>query len=123
MSHEGKTQLTFVIVAPADLVAEGDALFAKHRAWMESTHHRDGDKALLSYTVSKAPEVENPMDPTSAPTGNTCFVLSEVYETPAGVQDHMDQASQWSEFAALGEWLGKCKMYGIPTGTVFNSLW
>jgi hypothetical protein len=119
----GKTQLTFIIVAPADLVAEGDLLFAKHKAWMERTHHRDGDKALLSYTVSKAAEIENPMDPTSTPTGNTCFVLTEIYETPAGVQDHMEMAAQWSEFPALGAWLGKCKMSGVPTATVLQSLW
>ena len=41
---------------------------------MESTHYRDGAKALLSYNVSKAPELSSPMDLNSAPTGNTCFI-------------------------------------------------
>lgn len=71
MAHKGKIQLTFVIVAPPDLVEEGDRLFRSHAPWMESTHHREGNKALLSYNVSKAPELSNPMDPTSAQTGNT----------------------------------------------------
>jgi hypothetical protein len=44
-------------------------------AWMESTHYRSGEKALLSYNVSKGPELSNPMDLNYAPTGNTCFVL------------------------------------------------
>ena len=46
---------------------------------MESTHYRTGEKALLSYNVSKGPELSDP-DPNSAPTGNTCFILSEIYE-------------------------------------------
>lgn len=77
MAYHGKTQLTFVIVAPPDQVEEGDRIFRSHAPWMEATHHRTGAKALLSYNVSKAPELSNPMDPSSAPTGNTCFVLTE----------------------------------------------
>ena len=39
------------------------------------------------------------MDLSSAPTGNTCYVLSEVYETEGGVADHYQQANDsWSEF-------------------------
>ena len=46
MAHVGKTQLTYVISVPSDLVAEGDRLFASHGPWMESTHGRSGDTAL-----------------------------------------------------------------------------
>ena len=91
---------------------------------MESTHHRNGEKALLSYNVSKAKELTNPMDTNSAPTGNTCFILTEVYETAAGVADHFKQAmDSWKDFPALGEWLGKCKITGVPVAPIFNSLW
>ena len=108
MSQKGKIQLTFIIIAPPDQVAEGDRLFATHAPWMESTHHRSGDKALLTYNVSKAPELSNPMDLSSAPTGNTCYVLSEVYETEAGVADHYQQAQgSWSDFPALGGTAGR----------------
>jgi hypothetical protein len=50
-------------------MAEGDRIFKSHRAWMEATHYRDGEKALLSYNASKGPELSNPTDPNSAPTG------------------------------------------------------
>ena len=124
MAHEGKIQLTFVIVAPADLVEEGDRLFRTHAPWMEGTHHREGDKALLSYNVSKAPELANPMDANSAPTGNTCFILSEIYETEAGVADHFQQAeANWQDFPALLEWLGKCQVTGVAAAPIINSLW
>lgn len=123
MAHRGKLQLTYVIVAPRDAVEEGDRLFASHGRWMEATHHRSGEKALLSYNVSKAPELSNPFDPASSPTGNTCFILSEVYESEAGVSDHFAQAmANWKDFPALGPWLQKCKVTGSPAAQIFNSL-
>jgi hypothetical protein len=124
MARKGKTQLTYVIVAPPDQVAEGDRIFRSHAEWMARTHHRDGDKALLTYEVSKAPELSNPFDPSSEATGNTCFVLNEIYETDAGVTDHFAQAMEsWQDFPALGEWLGKCRVTGAPAAPVINSLW
>ena len=124
MAHEGKTHLTYVIICPQDQVEEGDRIFRSHRVWIERTHHRSGPKALLSYEVSKAPELSNPMDTGSEKTGNMVYVLTEVYESDAGVADHFQQAqSNWDEFGALGEWLGKCRMYGTPAAQIINSLW
>ena len=124
MAHHGKIQLTYVIVAPPEEVAEGDGLFRTHAPWMQATHHRGGEKALLSYDVSKAPELSNPFDPGSAPTGNTCFILSEVYESEAGVTDHFAQAmASWKDFPALGKWLQRCKVTGVPAAPIINSLW
>ena len=124
MSHKGKIQLMFLIVAPPDQVVEGERLFRSHAPWMEATHHRSGDKALLSYNVSKAPELSNPLDPNSAPTGNTCFFLSEIYETAAGVADHFKLSeSSWQDFPALLKWMEKCKVTGLPAAPIINSLW
>ena len=81
-------------------------------------------KALLTYNVSKAPELSNPMDPTSAPTGSTCYVLAEVYETGAGVADHFKQAGEsWADFPAFVEWLEKCDVTVVPAAEIFTSLW
>ncbi len=124
MAHKGKTQLTFVFIVPPDHVAEGDRLFQSHAPWMEATHHRKGDKALLSYNLSKGPELSNPLDASSAPTGNTCFVLHEIYETESGVADHFQQATEsWKEFPALASWLEKVKISGVASSKIINSLW
>lgn len=124
MAHKGKIQLAFIITASPDQVQEGERLFRSHGPWMEATHHREGDKALLSYNVSKTPELSNPMDPGSAPTGNTCFILSEIYESEAGVADHFQQAqASWQDFPALGKWLEKCKVTAVPAAKIINSLW
>jgi hypothetical protein len=123
MAYKSKVQLTVIIIAPPDQAKEGDRIFATHAPWMESTHQRSGPKGLLSYTVSKAPELSNPMDLKSAPTGNTCFVLTEYYETEAGVVDHLQQSGGWKDFPALVAWMGKCKVTIVPAAPVFNSLW
>jgi hypothetical protein len=91
---------------------------------MKSTHHKSGDKALLSYSVSKAKQLTNPMDTNSPPTGKTCFILNEIYETETGVADHFEQAgTSWKDFPALGKWLEKCEISGVPAASVFNYLW
>ena len=124
MSYHNKIQLTAIIVAPPAPVKEGDRLFQSHAPWMEATHSRDGEKALLNYNVSKAPELSNPMDLNSAPTGNTTFILTEIYETKAGVTDHFQQATaSWKDFPALGQWMGKCKVTMVAAAPIFNSLW
>lgn len=124
MAHLGKIQLTIVISSPPELAEEGDRLFRSHAPWMQATHHRDGEKALLEYNVSKSPELSNPLDPASAPTGRVCFVLNEVYVSQAGVADHFEQAQAgWKEFPAFMEWLGMCKVTTVTSSKIFNSLW
>jgi hypothetical protein len=64
------------------------------------------------------------MDPNSVPTGNTCFILSEIYETDAGVADHLQMSeSSWQDFPALVKWMGKCTVTGLPAAQIINSLW
>ena len=124
MTYHDKIQLTIIIVAPPEQVAEGDQIFRSHAPWMEATHHRTGEKALLSYNVSKGPELSNPMDLNSAPTGNTYFVLTEIYETEAGVADHFQQTTaSWKDFPAIVQWMEKCKVTFVPAASIINSLW
>ena len=69
MTYNDKIRVAAIFIAPPDQAAEGDRIWQSHASWMESTHHRTGEKALLSYNVSKAPELSDPMDVNSAPTG------------------------------------------------------
>src|SRR6476659_8160310 len=57
MKYHDKIQLTLIIIAPPDQAAESDRLFQSHGVWMEATHYRTGEKALLSYNVSKMKEL------------------------------------------------------------------
>jgi len=125
MSHKGKVQITFIFTAPPELVEEGDKLFESHALWMASSHPRSGDLALLRYNVVKGPELSIALDPSSEPTGNTSFVLMEVYETSAGVADHwrMGAGGDWKDFPAFMEWAQKVKVEVLHGSPVVHSLW
>ena len=124
MARKGNVQLCFVITASPDQVAEGDRIFADHAKWMESSHHREGEKAMLIYDVSKTDELSNPLDPTSEKTGNVHFILAEVYESEAGIADHFEMAKgSWSEFENFVKWFSACNSTLIPSAKIFNSLW
>jgi len=122
MNYKSKLHLTFVFKTGD--ATEADRLFASHNTWMAKTHHRDGDKALLAYNVSKGDDLSNPLDPGSAPTGKTVYVLDEIYESPAGIADHWQQAmSSWDDFKAFVAWAQKCDVSAQHSGIIVNSLW
>lgn len=124
MAYEGKAQLLITFVATPDKVDKIDLLVESHGAWMAETHHRDGAKALLSYNFSKGPELENPLDPSSESTGNTRYVLDEIYESPAGIEDHWGQAQEsWNDFGAMVDMIGSCNPQTLHAGSIAQSLW
>ncbi|NNE34968.1 MAG: hypothetical protein HKN13_07015 [Rhodothermales bacterium] len=124
MANKGKTQLLITFVATPDQVSDLDKLVASHGDWMAKTHHRDGSKALLSYNFSKGPELSNAMDPTSEPTGNVRYVLSEIYESPEGIADHWQQAQQsWADFMHMIEIISSCNPQTLHSGAIAASLW
>jgi hypothetical protein len=91
---------------------------------MAKTHYRGGPKALLSYNFSKGPELANPLDPGSNATGDTRYVLNEIHESPAGIEDHSQQAQQsWEDFAALVEIINSCNPQTRHCGEIAESLW
>jgi hypothetical protein len=123
MSHMGETHLTIMFTVEAENVAEGDRLFASHGQWMKG-HPREGDEALLEYTVSKGPELSNPLDPNSEPTGRTIFVLDEYYASPAGIARHwQDSADNWPDMSAVLAWGAKAQVATLHNGTAVQALW
>ena len=97
----GKTyNVAMWTVGPGEIAA-GDAVFQSHGKRMEG-QSREGDTALLDYSISKGPALANPVDPDSAPTGDTVFVLDEVYASPAGVVGHWRLARDtWQDLPAF----------------------
>lgn len=123
MADVGKTNIVVMWTVGPDQVAEGDRIFASHVAWMTG-HPREGDTALLSYRVSKGSELSNPVDPNSAPTGNTIFVLAEVYASPAGVPEHWRLAIEsWQDLPAFMDFCANNKIVTLHSGTIAHTLW
>ena len=123
MSHTGKAHLVIMFTVGPDDVAEGDRIFASHAEWMK-THPRDGDVALLSYSISKGPELSHPMDASSEPTGRTTCVIDEIYESAAGITRHwQDGMANWAEMAsAVPAWAAKATIVTLHSGTVVQSV-
>ena len=124
MSQKGNTMITMMFTAGPEATAEGDRLFASHAKWMEESHQRDGELALLRYNVAKGPEYSNSLDPSSDPTGNTIYTLCEVYANPEGLMDHWKQGQEnWVDFGALMEWAGTVKLTVMHGSPIEHSLW
>jgi hypothetical protein len=124
MAYKGKTQLLITFVASPDKVAKIDDLVQSHGSWMAQTHHRDGPSGMLSYNFSKGAELENPLDPTSKDTGNTRYVINEIYESPAGIAEHWGQAQEsFKDFGAMVEMIATCNPQTLHAGSVAQSLW
>jgi hypothetical protein len=121
MSHKGKSHLLIMWTVGPDDVAEGDRLFASHADWIKG-HPREGDLALLDYTISKGPELSNPLDPASEPTGKTIFVLSEYYESPAGITKHWEETANWPDMPAVLEWSAKATVTTLHNGRAVETL-
>jgi len=118
----GKTRLTFTFVVPAKNVKLADEVFACHATWMNETHIHKGPKALLSYDVSKMAELTDPTGLKSKPTGKTIYVLNEVYETVAGVEDHFERTPKWNCYDQFVELVNVSKVTKVSVGNIFNSL-
>ena len=124
MANNGKIQLLITFIATPDKVAEVERLVASHGAWMKESHYREGPKALLAYNFSSGPELKNPLDPSSESTGNTCYVLNEIYESAEGIADHWQQAqANWIDVQALIEMIASCNPQTLHGGVIAQSLW
>jgi hypothetical protein len=66
---------------------ERRSLAAALAKWMTG-HSRQGGTAQLFYKILKGPEAGEPVDLDSEPTGNTVLVRNQIYESPAGVDEH-----------------------------------
>jgi len=123
MSDLGKTNIVVMWIVDQDDVAEGDRIFDSHGKWMTG-HPREGSTALLSYKISKGPQLANPVDPNSEPTGKTIFVLNEIYASPDGVAEHWRLAVEsWDDLPAFMDWSGRNTVNTLHCGEVVQALW
>ncbi|MGH0945299.1 hypothetical protein ACQVTS_30140 [Bacillus mycoides] len=118
---EGFHMLTIVVTTKKKNVADGNRLWDKHCAYMEASHK----EFLITYSLSQGQELKNPLDPNSAPTGNTIFVLNECYKTSSDILKHWTKtATEWSDFNALIAWMKRpdTKVVTLHDGLIQNSL-
>ena len=124
MSFMGKAHLNIMWVVELDDESQWDRIFNSHGVWMKG-HPREGDAALLSYTISKGQQLANPLDPNSEPTGKLVYVLDEYYESPAGVARHWQDAMEnWGDhLRAVMKASTRATVTTLHNGTVIQALW
>jgi hypothetical protein len=96
-----------------------------HESFMRETHHIDGDiePVILSYSVMKSPEYNNPLDPNSGETGFTLYGLTEIYNGPDGVQMPMKLGQEREAmFTELINLTGEYCVSGIIGAPVIKSM-
>ena len=55
--------------------------------------------------------------------GTVTYLLCEVYQTPEGVADHIEQARGDALWDPFHDFLDKCEVIGGGPGTIVSSLW
>ena len=118
--YKGKTQLTRIWTVKPGGVEKMKENADSHTKWMKETHHKEGQKALLMLTWG----IELEKDESGKETGNTLFVLTEIYESVAGVDDHYKKAAE-TDFKFIPNDMAELtlSLTASDRGTVINSLW
>ena len=57
----------------------------------------------MVYTIIKATELKNFLDPSEGKTGHTMMALTEVYRSLVGSQAHMESSADWQDIGAMLE--------------------
>ena len=124
MSDAGKIMIAMQVIANSEDADEGDRMFASHAKFMEATHHREGELAMLSYNIASNAEFMDPLAAEPVPTGRRIFLMVEVYETEQGVADHWRMGQEvWQDFPEMMGWLQKCEVTILHGSEIVHSLW
>lgn len=113
--------LTIMVTTKEENVSNGNQLLDSYYAYMKNSHK----SFLITYSLSKGPELKNPLDPLANPTGKTMFVLNECYKTREDILKHWTKtAAEWPDFNALIGWMQKpgIKVVTLHDGLIRNSL-
>lgn len=117
VTTKGSSCLHISMRVPVAKEAEMDMYWKEHELVARQTHVLgtigDDNKAprLTSFYIAKGKEMKDPMDPTSAETGNLIYQMSETYAAPGGIPKHMEiMGANWAGMATLPQ---KIKDYGL----------
>ena len=104
--YQNKKQLQFIWIFKPELTDVAKRVAEDHVKWMNETHTKEGHKALLMLNWSIGPEFKDGVE-----TGNLSLILTEIYETQAGIDDHFEKALNNSSYFRddFGDFESKCE--------------
>ncbi|HCP17908.1 MAG: hypothetical protein CBC12_02910 [Candidatus Puniceispirillum sp. TMED52] len=107
----GNTAFAFMMRVPDSDEAAVDELIASHASWMSETHSLEDESGklhTLEYYVTKAPELNDMMDPSKGSTGHVVYNVSEVHIDDEHFGKHVELGQSWSR---IGEFFGLFEKY------------
>jgi len=119
--------LHMLLRVPKEKESDMDAYWKEHEAAMRKTHCMGlaGDEPrLTSFYIAKGVELEDPMNPASAETGNILYNMSETYAAPEGIAKHMEvMAANWEGMKTLPDKVKEHAVHmDIGSTKVFTSI-
>ena len=81
--YQNKKQLQFIWIFKPELSDVAKRVAEDHVKWMNETHTKEGEKALIVLNWSIGPEFKE-----GAETGNIALILTEIYENQSGIDNH-----------------------------------
>ena len=106
--------INLIVIAPKDKVEEVEKIFNKHGDWMKSFYADDNEHLLHGY-FTKAPELNNPLDPNSGETGGMIFTINEQFSSMESVirnEEHAQKNDYFPEFGEIIQRYGKGVSFG-----------
>ena len=102
-ARKGDVTINLGILVPASMEADVDALWATHEKFMRDTHQfgefppADDLKRprITQFTIVKAPELKDPLDPSKGTTGKIQYSMQETYCTADGIKGHFALREQY----------------------------
>ena len=81
--YQNKKQLQFIWIFKPEFSNVAKRVAEDHVKWMNETHTKEGEKALIVLNWSIGLEFKE-----GAETGNIALILTEIYENQAGIDNH-----------------------------------
>ena len=85
--YQNKKQLQFIWIFKPEFTDVAKRVAEDHVKWINETHTKEGEKALIVLNWSMGPEFKE-----GSETGNMALILTEIYENQEGIDDHFKQA-------------------------------
>jgi hypothetical protein len=121
----GNTTFGFTMRVPDSDENAVDDLIAAHAKWMSETHsveQQDGMLHTLEYYISKAPELNDMMDPSKGTSGNVIYTVSEVHIDDEHFGQHVELGQSWPRIGEFFELFEKYSPLVIMGGRVAQKL-
>lgn len=104
---EGDSQIIMIITTDAENEALADRLTASHARYTRENDPREGENALILYTLQKGPDYQYSEDYAAEDlrSDQIVYMITQTYKSRAGLVDNLIRVhSEWEDFGEFARW-------------------